>query len=192
MNNIIVWEDISIKTDHLTGLTIENEDDDLDEDEDQDGEQHPHELITSPFGVFHIKDFFNPMKQYRWQICHTNFNVSKTVLEVFKKLPGVERIVVVSRYRLLVAFGKAFNILHVKKAIYKELNASPPISEDALAKKKDLESIYTNWYIYYLDEKNWTSYAEDDDIELYKEKLEECRKKQIESGGIIVTNETDI
>lgn len=188
MNKIIAWEDISIKTDLITGLTqLDDDNDDLDEESES-----PEELITSPFGVFHVRDFFNPMKQYDWHICHTNFNISKDVLEKFRKHSGVEKIVVLSRYRLLVAFGKAFNSLIVKKGIYDLFGASPPLSKEVLAKKKDLESIYgDNWFIYYLDDDDWEALSEEDDEE-YQEKLLEYRQKQKKYGGIIITNETDI
>ena len=188
MSNIIIWEDISIKTDILTGITTE----DIQDDENDEDYDRPEELITSPFGVFHIKDFFNPMKQYQWQICHTNFNISQNVLDKLEKIDGIEKIVIFSRYRILIAFGKAFSIMSVKKDIYKTFDASQPLSEEALAKKKDLESIYDNWYIYYLSEDEWDYGTEDSDSEEYVEKLNEVREKQKKLGGIIITNETNI
>ena len=188
----IIWEDLNIETNILTGFTeeIENDkDSELDEDYLEDQEEiSPEQIITSPFGIYHIKDFFNPMRQYKWNMAHTNFDISKMVLDIIVQIPGVERVVVLSRYRFLIAFGKAFLTQDVKDNIYSALKATQPLSEEALNKKKDLKDVYDTWAIYYLNDKKWW-YADESN---YEEKIKEFREKQKENGGLVITHETDI
>ncbi len=184
----IIWEDLNIETNILTGFTEEIEEyvsDSLEEDDNE--EIGSEQLITTPFGIYNVKDFFNPIRQYRWNMGHTNFDITKDVLSNLIKVPGIERVVILSRYRFLIAFGKAFIVPSVKNDIYKSLGASQPLSEEVLHKKKALESIYDKWAIYYLSEKNW-DYADESN---YEEKIKEFREKQSNENGIIITHETN-
>lgn len=189
---IIIWEDLNIESDILNGSIKEIENIEGLEDEDTDYEEDSNinleQIITTPFGAYHIKDFFNPIRQYRWNMAHTNFDITQQVLNTLSNIPGIERILVLSRYRFLIAFGKAFCVSSVKNSIYKAFGASQPLSETALEKKKDLKSIYNKWAIYYLNEKYW-DYADESS---YDEKILEFRKKQEEENGIVITHETDI
>lgn len=182
----IIWEDLNIETNILTGFTEEIEEyisDSLEENEIIESEQ----IITTPFGIYNVKDFFNPMRQYRWNMGHANFDITKDVLQLLIKVSGIEKIVVLSRYRFLIAFGKAFTISSVKNDIYKTLGASQPLSEEVLHKKKALESIYDKWAIYFLSEKIW-DYADESS---YEEKIKEFRERQNNENGIVVTHETN-
>lgn len=192
---IIVWEDLNIETNMLNGnieevKLINVEIDSEDEDNYEDGGQEftLEQIITTPFGVYHVKDFFNPMRQYRWNMAHTNFDISKSVLNGLCSVSGVERVVVLSRYRFLIAFAKAFSVSSVKDSIYKTLGASQPLPEDVLAKKKDLSNIYDKWAIYYLSDRDW-EYADESS---YEEKIKYFRERQENENGIIITHETDI
>jgi len=183
----IIWEDLNIETNILTGLTEEIEEyisDSTDDEEEMSSEQ----IITTPFGIYNVKDFFNPMRQYRWNMGHANFDITKDVLNILVKVPGIEKIVVLSRYRFLIAFGKAFMANSVKNDIYKNLGASQPLSDEVLHKKKALESIYEKWAIYYLSEKDWDCADEEN----YEEKIKEFRDRQQTENGIVITHETDI
>lgn len=191
---IIVWEDLNIETNMLNGSIQEIEiidDDDNDETEEysEEGQEFSLEkIITTPFGAYHVRDFFNPMRQYRWNMAHTNFDVTKTVFNSLCKVPGVERVVVLSRYRFLIAFAKAFIVSNVKDSIYKTLNASQPLPDNILAKKKELQSIYDKWAIYYLSQDD-CEYADESS---YDEKIKIFRQRQENENGIIITHETDI
>jgi hypothetical protein len=184
----IIWEDLNIETNILTGFTEEIEEyvSDSLEEEDEEGIE-TEKLISTPFGIYNVKDFFNPIRQYRWNMGHTNFDISRDVLNSLIKVPGIERVVVLSRYRFLIAFGKAFIVPSVKNDIYKILGATQPLSEDVLHKKKTLESIYDKWAIYFLSEKTW-DYADESN---YDEKIKEFRERQQNENGIVITHETN-
>lgn len=187
---IIVWEDLNIETNMLNGniqeIEVEEEDEEYSEEDVQ--EFSLEQIITTPFGAYHIKDFFNPMRQYRWNMGHTNFDITKPILNILCKVPGIERVVVLSRYRFLIAFAKAFVVNTVKNDIYKALGANQPLSNDVLSKKKDLEQLYDKWAIYFLTEKDW-EYADESS---YDEKIKLFRERQTNENGIIITHETDI
>jgi hypothetical protein len=183
---IITWEDLNIETNILTGITEEIEE--YDSEDESLEEVSLEQIITTPYGIYHVKDFFNPMRQYKWNIGHTNFDITKSVLDTFIKIPGIEKLIVLSRYRFLIAFGKAFIVSAVKDDIYKAFGASQPLSEEVLAKKKALKTIYDKWAIYFLTPNVW-DYA---DEESYDEKIKEFRERQNNENGIVITHETDI
>lgn len=182
-NPTIIWEDLSIETDIIDGIIKESEDIDDDEFDSQMLEQE--EIITSPFGVFKLKDFFNPMGQYNWFMGHVNFTLTQDIIRDLCRITGVEKILILSRYRFLVAFGKVFEDKEVKKNIQTFFGATPPLSEEAIAKAKDLSQLYDRWAIYFINDDNWW-YADDTN---YDEKLIEFRKNQKDLGGLVVTHE---
>ena len=186
---IIVWEDLNIETNMLNGNIQEIEEDDSGEYSEEDVQEFSLEqIITTPFGAYHIKDFFNPMRQYRWNMGHTNFNITKKAYNILCNVPGVERVMILSRYRFLIAFAKAFIVSSVKNDIYKAMGANQPLSNDVLSKKKDLKQLYDKWAIYFLTEDDW-EYADESS---YEEKIKVFRERQENENGIIITHETDI
>lgn len=61
--------------------------------------------------------FYNNMDDYNYWIGHTNFIVDKTTIEKLKHCLGVERATNASKYRFVVAIGKAFGLSEVKSNI---------------------------------------------------------------------------
>lgn len=194
MNKIIIWEDLNLKMDLQTGM-VEDVDNDYTSNEDSEYYSAEDignigEIITTPMGIFNVKDYFNPMSQYNWHMAHTNFNITKDVATDISKIEGVEFLKVISRYRFLIATGKAFVPNLVKQDIYRQLDANAPLSEEVYNKLEEINHIYDNWCLFFLDEEVWEYTTEADDN--FKERFKELQEKQKVCGGIILTNETNI
>lgn len=56
------------------------------------------------------------------RILHSNFNLSYKLLRRLSAVDGVEAIVPIGRYKVIVMFGKLFNSDDVKKSIKTEIN----------------------------------------------------------------------
>lgn len=76
-------------------------------------------------------------KVFKYYVLNTNFNLSAGVLRKIADVPGVERIIPISRYRALVNFGKLFTHEDVQKQISKEV--SKLFYPKNLRKKSDVE-----------------------------------------------------
>lgn len=191
MENKIIWEDIKLQTDLISGTIEEVDDSDYEEEYDDDPInnllKNQDSLITSPFGVYRLHDYFNPMKQYDWHIAHTNFNITEKVVEDLSLIDGVELLLPVSRYRFMVAFGKAFNQENVKDLIHLHFKVSPSLSTEVEQKIKELKQIYEYWAVYYLNENTW-DYATESD---YVDKIYIFKRKKIEQGGVLITHENN-
>ena len=186
MNKILLWEDIDIQTNLKNGVVEQFYKDDYTENQAD-------ELITSPFGTFLIKDFFNPMRQYSWSIGHTNFNVTRGFIDNLAQVDGIEKIVPISRYKFMVAFGKCFNINEVKDSIYLKFKSNPPIDDKVKDKVNDLNHLYEDgWFIYIPYKDEWKIFTKEELKDGYSEEFSNYKKLQEEKGGMLISNETDI
>lgn len=60
-------------------------------------------------------------KTFKYYVLNTNFNLSALILRKIANVPGVERLIPITRYRALVNFAKLFSIEEVQKNINKEI-----------------------------------------------------------------------
>lgn len=197
MNKTIIWEDLNIQTDLETGMIEEISSDPevtvMDKEmasEDQFFHSQIEEIIMSPFGMYHVKDFFNPMRQYNWHMGHTNFNITQDVSDKLEEIEGIERLQIVSRYRFIMAIGKVFNPDNVKNSIYKVLDASPMLSGEAEHKMEEIKGIYDKWCIHFISNEEWEYTTEAD--EDFESKVKSYIENQKKNGGILINHETKI
>jgi hypothetical protein len=176
MNNVLYWEKLNLKTNIQNG-TIQQEI--LDAFEEEGHLATIQEATTTPFGLYLVNDFFNPMKQYDWHMCHTNFPIGQNVCNKLKEISGIEKVLIVSKYRFLVTFGKAFNENLVKESCYETFKA---ISPEANNKLIDASTIHDNFCLYFLNEKDWKLIVEGDD-RFEEEKL--ILEERANTGGLL-------
>jgi len=109
-----------------------HEEEDIDEEEyqdsyNEDGPTIPKiigfgpSIIVTPFGPVNEDDIMNPVFDTEFFQCHTNFNLSKKILEDITKVEGVEFLKVMSRYRFIIGIGIMFDSDKVKSEIDKSL-----------------------------------------------------------------------
>ena len=122
----IVWEsmhmDEPIKTisQEEKRQQFESEDDD-DDDDDDESDKRLVKLLSTPFGYVSVDDSMNPLKQFVFWKGFTNFNVSTPVVKTIKEMPGVEVLMILTRYQFLIAIGKLFTPGDVMKEIQRTL-----------------------------------------------------------------------
>lgn len=78
-------------------------------------------LMNSPMGVFRIDDTMNPFRRFKFKMGHTNFDITDSVLSSIENARGVEALIIVSRYRFIIAAGEIFSMDSVTKNIDKIL-----------------------------------------------------------------------
>lgn len=78
-------------------------------------------------------------KAFKFYVINTNFNLSAIVLRKIANVPGVERLIPITRYRALVNFAKLFQVEEVQKDINKEISKLfyPKDLRKKAAEKKD-------------------------------------------------------
>ena len=181
ISNIILWEKIDLKNEINSGI--------VEKVKEFDGESEGElpKITSTPFGMFQLVDFFNPMQQYEWHLCHTNFSLGSSFCEIIKEIPGVEKVLIISKYRFIVAFGKVFDEKHIKRTFYHTFNA---ISKSAHEKLLDIISMpegYEKWALYFIDDENFVVISNADEdfdsrLKVFQEKLES-------QGGLLFKNE---
>jgi hypothetical protein len=160
MKRQIMWVSQHLEIDTMTGKLKENEEDgfrnsyhDCDDEDDDDEIQN---VMSTPFGLWRVDDSFNPYKQFKLWMAHTNFTINKKTADTIKCIPGVEILSVLTRYRFMIGVGNLFSIREVRVAIEKTLGCSgerPLLISDAILKQKVLElkeslSKEEKWMIY--------------------------------------------
>jgi hypothetical protein len=135
MSKEIKWETYEYNFDDVS------EDDDIEEDEDDDDEdddeyedkEHANlkeliklsnqkaKVINTPFGMFQVDDKMNPFRQFEFWMGHTNFDLTKSVVDTIESVPGVEVLIVLTRYRFIIAVGSMFKFPDVRVKVEKIL-----------------------------------------------------------------------
>ena len=82
--------------------------------------------IATPMGIIPFNDNTASGKIFNFWMGHTNFDISKSIVNIIEKIDGVETLDVFTRYRFRIAIGKAFDdsqiMRNINKKIYSELN----------------------------------------------------------------------
>lgn len=77
----------------------------------------PHMFVQGPRGIESVLDPLSMSRQFQFWVAHANFSLTMENLQKIQKVPGVEIIRPVSRYRLMVAFGEMFSPEKVQNRI---------------------------------------------------------------------------
>jgi hypothetical protein len=154
-------------------------------------------LVYTPFGVLPITEYNNPDKNFNFWVCHTNFNISKSVKEAIEAVDGVESLTIFSRYRFRIGVGQLFDASQVKSDIQKALNISSDkglvqnvvLDEDTQKAVNDLkEQISKNnkfWAIYVVPNGEITSVVSNEDNDKFKQEIELYKQAQDGVGGAL-------
>lgn len=79
------------------------------ESEYVDDHEHKNMLaIISPIGIIPYNEYTASDKIFNFWIGHTNFDISKKVVDTIEKCNGVEILDIFTRYRFRIAVGKNF------------------------------------------------------------------------------------
>lgn len=117
-----------------TDYENENPDIDFHRNEDSDTEDRPIykqagetiKVIASPMGIIPYNEHTASGKIFNFWTGHTNFDITKDIMDTLESVAGVETLDVFTRYRFRVAIGKCFDealvMNTINKTIYKFLD----------------------------------------------------------------------
>lgn len=142
----------SLKNQVNEGLSEEELEMDLDE------ELQVSELVMTPFGLSSIQNLDNPMNKFNFHVGFTDFKITqghKASLD--KNIDGLEGLLILSPYRMLIAVGQMFKTEDVKLQIMKLLCGKKTINlgyfhnPDIERKVRNIiESISSKYWLIYV------------------------------------------
>jgi len=99
-------------------------------------------FFTSNLGIIPLLDNHYVSNNFNLWVGHTNFDITKRVVETIKQVPGVETLEVYTRYRFRVGFGMIFDSTEVKLEIERLLLDKNDYKKDLPEElKKKIEDI---------------------------------------------------
>jgi hypothetical protein len=138
-NRIVAWKPIN--------LFPESADDD-DKIMPEEGEDEQFGLsskisITS-LGPIQINDENHPFREVYFTVGHINFDLTKDIVEKVSKIPGVEYLRPISRYRFIMGIGMLFDKDETKQEVEMTLGIMEDEHPIVSAIKEDLSIKYGN------------------------------------------------
>lgn len=77
----------------------------------------PIKVIASPLGLIPYNEYTASSKIFNFWVGHTNFNISKPVVNIIEQCDGVELLDIFTRYRFRIGIGKCFSDSDTMKTI---------------------------------------------------------------------------
>jgi hypothetical protein len=137
-SNLIIWqkwadpfgqEDIENEEHDPYVGEYSDEESDVDSSDDQPISPNAKQavrVIATPMGIIPMNDNTMSGKLFNFWIGHTNFNLSKKIVDIIETTEGIETLDIFTRYRFRISVGKAFDdsevMRDVNKKVYRELN----------------------------------------------------------------------
>lgn len=155
-------------------------------------------IWVTPAGIIPITEHNDPEKCFQLVWAHTNFDISERIAKNIEVIPGVEALYVWSRYRMMIGFGKVFNVEDVKIDIelacnvidqYPLAKVNPPLWNDVFKLRERL-SRKPLWAIYVLP--NCKVHAINSDMQgeaVFRKELQTIRETQDAVGGYVYASE---
>jgi hypothetical protein len=205
MKRIIKWHSQHLEIDTITGRFSDPSDsvdttiqtyNDYDDD-DGDESRALQMVMATPFGLWKIDDTMNPYKQFKLWLAHTNFTINKKTASIIKTTPGVEVLLILSRYRFIIGVGELFDIRDVRLAIEKTLRCNteeinliinPDIKNQIETLKKQLSSTENKWAIYVFPNGKIDYVTDQNNTKQYCDKLLLFKKAVDHSMGVLIEN----
>lgn len=75
----------------------------------------------TPVGLFPLSDANLPSRQFSFWVGDTNFDIDDTVLRAAERVPGVEILQAMTRYRFWLGIGRSFHDERVKESVRKAM-----------------------------------------------------------------------
>lgn len=100
---------------YLSSLNNNEEDDTYsDYSEEKVVDEPPHDnkpvkVIASPMGLIPYNEHTASSKIFNFWVGHTNFTITKNIVDIIEQSDGVEILDVFTRYRFRIAIGKCFD-----------------------------------------------------------------------------------
>tara|TARA_R110000824_G_scaffold77249_1_gene195443 strand:+ start:11400 stop:12050 length:651 start_codon:yes stop_codon:yes gene_type:complete len=157
-------------------------------------------MVNTPMGWFQVNDKMSPSNQFDCWLGHSNFDITASVRDALEEIPGVEVLVILTRYRFFIGIGRMFSFRDVRVTIEKEIlrdsHAYPeeqldsPHATELVEKIKQSLIDYNHWAIFVFPngEVDYVS-ADTPEDKLYKETLTLYRNAKLLTGGLIIKSD---
>jgi hypothetical protein len=185
----IVWEKVNYSLDKIRDKWIVDDDesgiDDIISVEEDD--MFPvNRVVSTPMGIFEVDDAFNPLNHFNFWIANTDFDLTKSFVDILDTIPGVEGIKIMSRYRFILAIGTLFDPSKVRLLIELKVGTLS-LSKSVLDKKEELESSGKDWTMFVYPNLNSCLYTivGDDDYEKTLKKIQELSEN---GSGLLLSS----
>ena len=151
-------------------------------------------LVHTPVGMYQVDDRMSPIKQFDCWLGHTNFDITDFVQNCIESTPGVEVLVILTRYRFFLGVGKLFSFRDVRVSIEngvcsKELSDHDevPVADTEVDNIKLELSEYEHWAIFIFPNGE-ISHIGTNDLEdkKYKKTVSLYKNAKMLSGGTII------
>lgn len=202
MSNVIKWEywqnPLGGGPEYVDEQDAFIDDDDVNPFDDEDDKPTAvRPMIPTAGGLMPVHAYGNLSANCNFWMMHTNFNLSEKALNIIKKIPGVETLCPVFRYRARVGIGKCFESTQVKEAIQRAFNVGvaetkppdPLIIDEA--KQAEIDTMrdfaqrnFPFWMIYLVPNGSLT-FRQAEDMENFKASLALLKEAQELAGGVI-------
>lgn len=159
-------------------------------------------VMQTPFGVFRVDDSMNPFKRFEFWMGNTNFDLNNTVLKKFERINGIEVLIILTRYRFIVAVGKCFEFRDVRVDIERELCGKHKV--DALIKEienndisEHVNNLYKEvskhpyWAIYVFPNGSIDYIVDDERTNQFVRRQTLYQYAQQISNGVLITSEDE-
>jgi hypothetical protein len=202
MTKVISWEKYEFEfgghEGHEEESEVFNEIDEMDDLSDMDIPV----VMNTPFGLFRVDDSMNPFKRFEFRMGHTNFDITPSIMNQIQEVPGVEVLLVSTRYRFIIATGKLFDFGDVRLAIEREVcgKHKTHFLIDEINNKTIKEKVQTihddikaskYWVIYVFPNGSVEYYkSEENSDDFYQNEILLTHASQV-SGGILITSENE-
>lgn len=159
-------------------------------------------VMNTPFGLFRVDDSMNPFKRFEFRMGHTNFDITPSIMNQIQEVPGVEVLLVSTRYRFIIATGKLFNFGDVRLAIEREICGKhkshfliDEIENETIKEKVNTihEEVKSSkyWVIYVFPNGSVEYHKSDENSDdFYQNEILLTHASQV-SGGILITSENE-
>jgi hypothetical protein len=79
------------------------------EEEPESIQYNPVKIVMTPMGAIPLPEHSAPQKVFNLWTAHTNFNITKNILNLVENTEGVETVDVFTRYRMRIGIGQMFD-----------------------------------------------------------------------------------
>jgi hypothetical protein len=160
--------------------------------------EEPKPVMNTPFGTLEVHNDMNPYKQYQFWMAHTNFTIDDDIRNTIKETEGVEVLRIISRYRFLIAIGRLFDLVEVRRDIENQV-CGQKIKDIAvvLCDGKTIKDVvgeisHNKYYAaYFFPNGQYDSISSDTITPDFEERKQLMLKAQKESNGVFISNEQD-
>jgi hypothetical protein len=97
------------KWNHYDNQQLDEECSILDDEAIKSKISKPIKVIASPVGIIPYNEYTASGKIFNFWVAHTNFNLSKPIVDIIEECSGVELLDIFTRYRFRIGIGKCFN-----------------------------------------------------------------------------------